>query len=135
MLRDILNLVYSIICSIFFYIPVVINNIDQISIIECQEAKDLKEMMILIVLHAGRLLVLLRQMALQHHWIRMLFVTWLNNSIFANIISRASWKKNYVIFLYLYSIFHFSVFLHRRVYSSCFVCCNFKCILQTMYAD
>ena len=67
MLSDILNLVYSIICSIFVYIPVVINNIDQISIIGCQEAKDLKEMVILIVLHAGRLLVLLKYMALQHH--------------------------------------------------------------------
>ena len=59
-LNNILKSVYQIICSIFFYfyILVVINNIDQISIIECQEAKDLKEMMILIVLHAGRLLVL-----------------------------------------------------------------------------
>ena len=102
--NDILKLVIQVYALFLFLHPRGYDSIgqvsskDQISIIECQEAKDLKEMMVLIVLHAGRLLVLLKYMALQHHWIRMLFVTWLNNIIFANKISRASCKKNCVIF-------------------------------------
>ena len=122
MFSVILNLVYSIVCCIFVYIPVVVNNIDQISIIECQEAKDLKEMMILIVLHAGRLRVPLRHTTLQHHWIRMLFVTWLNNSIFANLISSGQLKKELrnifqIINAVIYTVF--SIFL--RFYITVFI--------------